>query len=80
VPLTHKTTKPLFAMTQSIPSTYDASTEKDLEALWGYNVVFLVDDVVSKTLRSSWSDVGPSRFLQAVSWLTRLDSSRRQKK
>ena len=53
-------------MTQSIPSAYDASTEKDLEALLGYNVVFLVDDVVSKTLRSSWSDVGPSRFLQVV--------------
>ena len=53
-------------MTQSISPTYDASTERDLRALLGYDVVFLVDDVVSKTLRSSWTDVGPSPFLQVV--------------
>ena len=46
-------------MAQPASPTYDAPTEKDLRALLGYDVVFLVDDVVSKTLRSSWTDVGP---------------------
>jgi len=43
-------------MMQSIAPTYDAPTEKDLRALSGYDVVFLVDDIVSKTLRSTWTD------------------------
>ena len=51
--------QPPVAMTQSIPPTYDAPTEEDLRVLSGYDVVFLVDDVVSKTLRSTWTDVGP---------------------
>jgi len=42
-------------MTQTI-SSGDPSTERDLRVLSGYDVVFLVDDVVSKTLRTSWTD------------------------
>ncbi|KAF9792534.1 hypothetical protein BJ322DRAFT_54993 [Thelephora terrestris] len=41
------------AMTQS---TYDASIERDLRVLSDYHVVFLVDDLVSKVLRSTWTD------------------------
>jgi len=44
-------------MTQSITPTQAA--EQALRVLQGYDVVFLVDDVVSKTLRSTWTDVGP---------------------
>ncbi|KAF9650571.1 hypothetical protein BDM02DRAFT_3185240 [Thelephora ganbajun] len=44
-------------MAQSIFPTYDASIEEDLRVLLGYDVVFLVDDVVSGTLRSSRIDV-----------------------
>ena len=47
-------------MAQSTSAMYDPSIERDLRALSGYDVVFLVDDVVSKVLRSSWTDVGPS--------------------
>ena len=47
-------------MTQLASPAYDTSVEKDLRVLSGYDVVFLVDDVVSKVLRSSWTDVGPS--------------------
>ena len=58
-------------MAQLISPTYDASTEKDLRVLLGYDVVFLVDDVVSKTLRSSWTDVGPPFLLEPLA----IDSS-----
>lgn len=46
-------------MTQATSAIYDASVEKDLRVLSCYDVVFLVDDVVSKVLRSTWTDVGP---------------------
>jgi len=53
-------------MAQTISPTKDefALTEKDLRVLSGYDVVFLVDDIVSKTLRSTWTDVGPSFLLR----------------
>jgi len=43
-------------MDQPTSPIYDDSIEKDLRALLGYDVVFLVDDIVSKTLRSTWTD------------------------
>lgn len=55
---------PPVAMAQSIPLMYDASIEKDLRVLSDYHVVFLVDDLVSKVLRSTWTDVGPQTFLK----------------
>lgn len=56
--------KLLVVMAQPVSPTYDAPTEEDLRALSGYDVVFLVDDIVSKTLRSTWTDVGPSFLLK----------------
>lgn len=47
-------------MVWSTSPEYDALMEEDLRILRGYDVVFLVDDVVSKTLRSGWTDVGSS--------------------
>jgi hypothetical protein len=55
------------AMTQS---TYDASIERDLRALSNYHVVFLVDDLVSKVLRSTWTDVSPPPFVELIDWPT----------
>lgn len=70
---------PLAAMTQSIAPTYDAPTEEDLRALSGYDVVFLVDDVVSKTLRSTWTDVGPAHLSTPLAPDSRLRPKKLQK-
>ena len=51
---------------QMASPAHDASIERDLTALIGYDVVFLVDDIVSKALRSSWTDVSPPCFSKYV--------------